>query len=107
MAPAKDHTDAAVNFFSTIRTPAALLAGSALAFLWGDFCRAKGQNYVRRAKAYNVLILVTVIVEFSCIFMSTVSGVRVMGGGIGSLSVTICTVASGVTRVPCHICRGF
>jgi hypothetical protein len=76
-----DHSDVAISFFGSIRTPAALLTGSALAALFSMLDRTQPEAIAQQSRAvnamvlgYHILALASFLMSLNVIITSTAAG---------------------------------
>ena len=78
---------AASEFFSNIRTPAALLIVPAMNSLWVDLSTTTTRSKHPIAQTiYTMLAMCTILLNLVCVFIATVAGTRLMSGGFDPMA---------------------
>ena len=93
-----DYTDAAITYFDGIRTPSALIAGSALAALFSlaSEARKSGENQHRQTAlennvviSYHILALVSFLLSLNVVVTATASGNLLMLGEVNGKATSL------------------
>jgi hypothetical protein len=87
VAVAKDHSNDAINFFTSIRIPAALIAGSSLAALFSLASKTKDTQANSRTQlesivliAYHILALASLLLSMNVVVTATAAASTIMFG---------------------------